>query len=216
MGGRWALKHWWIVVHLFFSIIVYCTAFIFLYFECHCFQSYKQVKRIYVPLPDPNVRRLLLKNQLKGHAFKLSSKCSRVLIGSYSLCLYKLKPNLEMVPDRLWFWKTCCGDWRYFIFWYMVILKRWPMWSFCAETVLFLGYSGSDLRALCEEAAMMPIRELGPQNILTIKANQVHFLKQSEHRYISFGFYSWLHNSWNKLLVISLRIRMGMSTCKAS
>ena len=128
----------------------------------------------------------------------------------------KLKPNLEMVPDRLWFWKTCCGDWRYFIFWYMVILKRWPMWSFCAETVLFLGYSGSDLRALCEEAAMMPIRELGPQNILTIKANQVHFLKQSEHRYISFGFYSWLHNSWNKLLVISLRIRMGMSTCKAS
>jgi SpoVK/Ycf46/Vps4 family AAA+-type ATPase len=36
-------------------------------------------------------------------------------------------------------------------------------------------YSGSDLRALCEEAAMMPIRELGPQNILTIKANQVCF-----------------------------------------
>jgi spastin len=32
------------------------------------------VKRIYVPLPDPNVRRLLLKNQLKGQAFKLSSK----------------------------------------------------------------------------------------------------------------------------------------------
>lgn len=34
------------------------------------------------------------------------------------------------------------------------------------------GYSGSDLQALCEEAAMMPIRELG-ENILTIKANQV-------------------------------------------
>ncbi|KAJ0959862.1 hypothetical protein J5N97_000400, partial [Dioscorea zingiberensis] len=33
------------------------------------------------------------------------------------------------------------------------------------------GYSGSDLQALCEEAAMMPIRELG-ENILTIKANQ--------------------------------------------
>lgn len=35
------------------------------------------------------------------------------------------------------------------------------------------GYSGSDLQALCEEAAMMPIRELGPQNILTISASQV-------------------------------------------
>jgi SpoVK/Ycf46/Vps4 family AAA+-type ATPase len=41
------------------------------------------------------------------------------------------------------------------------------------ELHISVGYSGSDLRALCEEAAMMPIRELGPQNILTIKANQV-------------------------------------------
>lgn len=32
---------------------------------------YIQVKRIYVPLPDENVRRLLLKNQLKGQSFKL-------------------------------------------------------------------------------------------------------------------------------------------------
>jgi hypothetical protein len=71
----------------FFSLILYCAAFIFLYFECHCFQSYKQVKRIYVPLPDPNVRRLLLKNQLKGQAFKLSSKCSKVSLDSYSLHL---------------------------------------------------------------------------------------------------------------------------------
>ena len=35
-----------------------------------------------------------------------------------------------------------------------------------------VGYSGSDLQALCEEAAMMPIRELGSK-ILTVKANQV-------------------------------------------
>lgn len=41
------------------------------------------------------------------------------------------------------------------------------------------GYSGSDLQALCEEAAMMPIRELG-SNILTIKVNQVRPLKYGD------------------------------------
>ncbi|KAL6606568.1 hypothetical protein ACP70R_042221 [Stipagrostis hirtigluma subsp. patula] len=86
------------------------------------------VKRIYVPLPDRNVRRLLLKNQLKGQAFKLSSH------------------DFERLA---------------------------------VETE---GYSGSDLRALCEEAAMMPIRELGPQNILTIKANQLRPLKYEDFR----------------------------------
>ncbi|OUZ99488.1 AAA+ ATPase domain [Macleaya cordata] len=80
------------------------------------------VKRIYVPLPDESVRRLLLKNKLKGQAFSLPG-----------------------------------GD-----------LER-----LVKETE---GYSGSDLQALCEEAAMMPIRELGP-NILTVKANQVRRLR---------------------------------------
>ncbi|KAJ9188424.1 hypothetical protein P3X46_003783 [Hevea brasiliensis] len=83
------------------------------------------VKRIYVPLPDKNVRRLLLKHKLKGQAFSL--------------------------PD---------GD-----------LER-----LVRETE---GYSGSDLQALCEEAAMMPIRELG-SNILTVKANQVRRLNYED------------------------------------
>uniref|UniRef100_A0A7N0UYW2 microtubule-severing ATPase n=1 Tax=Kalanchoe fedtschenkoi TaxID=63787 RepID=A0A7N0UYW2_KALFE len=76
------------------------------------------VKRIYVPLPDENVRRLLLRTKLKGQAYSLPG-----------------------------------GD-----------LER-----LVKETE---GYSGSDLQALCEEAAMMPIRELG-SNILTVKATQV-------------------------------------------
>lgn len=83
------------------------------------------VKRIYIPLPDENVRRLLLKNRLKGQSFSLPG-----------------------------------GD-----------LER-----LVKETE---GYSGSDLQALCEEAAMMPIRELGA-NILTIKANQVRRLRYGD------------------------------------
>lgn len=83
------------------------------------------VKRIYIPLPDAHVRRLLLKYKLKGQAFSLPAG------------------DLERLVE---------------------------------ETE---GYSGSDLQALCEEAAMMPIRELGA-NILTIKANQVRPLRYED------------------------------------
>ncbi|XP_056693519.1 uncharacterized protein [Spinacia oleracea] len=85
------------------------------------------VKRIYIPLPDENVRRLILKQKLKGQAFSLPGQ------------------DLERLVRE-------------------------------AE-----GYSGSDLQALCEEAAMMPIRELGP-NILTVKANQVRPLRYEDFR----------------------------------
>ncbi|KAA8520540.1 hypothetical protein F0562_014796 [Nyssa sinensis] len=83
------------------------------------------VKRIYIPLPDAHVRRLLLKHTLKGQAFSLPGG------------------DLEKLVE---------------------------------ETE---GYSGSDLQALCEEAAMMPIRELGA-NILTVKANQVRPLRYGD------------------------------------
>ncbi|GAU43878.1 hypothetical protein TSUD_179730 [Trifolium subterraneum] len=82
------------------------------------------VKRIYVPLPNENVRKLLLKHKLKGQAFSLPSR------------------DLEMLVK---------------------------------ETE---GYSGSDLQALCEEAAMMPIRELGP-NILTVRGLKYEDFKKA-------------------------------------
>lgn len=82
----------------------------------------RMVKRIYVPLPDADVRRVLLRHQLKGQAFSLPGT------------------DLEKLVN---------------------------------ETD---GYSGSDLQALCEEAAMMPIRELGSR-VSTVKANQVRPLK---------------------------------------
>ncbi|KAJ6821873.1 uncharacterized protein M6B38_130850 [Iris pallida] len=86
------------------------------------------VKRIYIPLPDESVRRLLLKSQLKGQAYSLPGSD-----------LEKLVRETE-------------------------------------------GYSGSDLQALCEEAAMMPIRELGPQHVLTIKPNQLRRLNYEDFK----------------------------------
>ncbi|KAF7106219.1 hypothetical protein CFC21_106970 [Triticum aestivum] len=52
------------------------------------------------------------------------------------------------------------------------------LWSLMRKHIyMSLGYSGSDLRALCEEATMMSISELGAQNILSTKANQVLLLQ---------------------------------------
>ncbi|KAJ4904289.1 AAA-type ATPase family protein [Raphanus sativus] len=85
------------------------------------------VKRIYVPLPDSNVRKLLFKTKLKCQPHSLSG-----------------------------------GD----------------IDKIVSETE---GYSGSDLQALCEEAAMMPIRELGA-DILTIQANKVRPLRYDDFR----------------------------------
>ncbi|PWA61945.1 AAA-type ATPase family protein [Artemisia annua] len=103
------------------------------------------VKRIYIPLPDANVRRDLLKHKLKGQAFSLPS-------GE----LEKLVRDTE-------------------------------------------GYSGSDLQALCEEAAMMPIRELGP-NILTVNANQVRRLKYGDfQKAMSVIRPSYVKSKWDEL-----------------
>ncbi|KAI8027452.1 Spastin [Camellia lanceoleosa] len=103
------------------------------------------VKRIYIPLPDAHVRRLLLKHKLKGQAFSLPAG------------------DLERLVE---------------------------------ETE---GYSGSDLQALCEEAAMMPIRELGA-NILTIKANQVRPLRYEDFHKATTVIRPSLHKSkWEEL-----------------
>nr|GEU62294.1 spastin isoform X2 [Tanacetum cinerariifolium] len=102
-----------------------CTA------VCDAYTFMNPVKRIYIPLPDANVRRDLLRHKLKGQAFSLPS-------GE----LGKLVRDTE---DK------CLNN----------------------------GYSGSDLQAMCEEAAMMPVRDLGP-NILTVRSNQVRRLKYAD------------------------------------
>ncbi|KAG0613299.1 hypothetical protein M758_6G092400 [Ceratodon purpureus] len=85
------------------------------------------VKRIYVPLPDAEARRALLKNLLKGDDYALQGS------------------DLERLVR---------------------------------ETD---GYSGSDLKALCQEAAMLPIRELGGL-VSTIKKNELRPLRFSDFK----------------------------------
>ncbi|CAG7874024.1 unnamed protein product [Brassica rapa] len=92
------------------------------------------VKRIYVPLPDSNVRKLLFKTKLKCQPHSLSG-------GDIDKIVKETEGNNPYVT----------------------------------------GYSGSDLQALCEEAAMMPIRELGA-DILTIQANKVRPLRYDDFR----------------------------------
>ncbi|XP_074279948.1 uncharacterized protein LOC141605172 [Silene latifolia] len=103
------------------------------------------VKRIYIPLPDENVRKLVLSQKLKGQAFSLP------------------RQDLERLAR------------------------------------VTEGYSGSDLQALCEEAAMMPIRELG-SNILTVKANQVRPLRYEDFQKAMSVIRPSLHKSrWEEL-----------------
>lgn len=85
------------------------------------------VKRIYVPLPDAEARRALLKNLLKGDDYALQGS------------------DLERVVR---------------------------------DTD---GYSGSDLKALCQEAAMLPIRELGGL-VSTVKKSELRPLRLSDFK----------------------------------
>lgn len=39
--------------------------------------------------------------------------------------------------------------------------------------ILTEGYSGSDLSAMCKEAAMGPVRELGPAMLKTVRADDM-------------------------------------------
>ena len=49
--------------------------------------------------------------------------------------------------------------------------------------IMTAGYSGSDLSAVCHEAAMGPIRELGPAALLKVKAEEVRALTEKDFAY---------------------------------
>lgn len=53
-------------------------------------------------------------------------------------------------------------------FWFLLCLRE----QHGEKLLNMTGYSGSDIRALCQEAAMIPIRELGSK-ISTVESDQV-------------------------------------------
>lgn len=58
----------------------------------------KQVKRIYIPLPDASARRLLFKHKLKGHAFSLPGKSMIFALSTAQFrCLFILRIAREKV-----------------------------------------------------------------------------------------------------------------------
>jgi len=101
-------------------------------------------KRIYVPLPDAEVRRsifegLLFANQTKTTPGAVMAAAKQRLSGKGGG-----GPRCRLSSDEM----------------------RWLV----ASTD---GYSASDLKELCHEAAMMGIREISPSKIATLDANDV-------------------------------------------
>lgn len=118
------------------------------------------VKRIYIPLPDNDARSGLIKHLVRKHlngtsqqpqqAAPSSSSMFSSILGSRSSSS-NISANADAVHG---FSETDIRK--------MVLITE--------------GYSGSDLSAVCHEAAMGPIRELGFAALKTIKPEDVRAL----------------------------------------
>lgn len=73
------------IMDISFGLIINLKHTLLLYYLRSWFLLY-QVKRIYIPLPDESVRKLLLKNKLRGQAFALPSKQRSFLDTLYAVC----------------------------------------------------------------------------------------------------------------------------------
>jgi hypothetical protein len=110
------------------------------------------VKRIYISLPDKNGRLQLLDSLLSKHKVTMSKKgnvCPVAAVPAY-------------VFDR----PACCSYFAFLVAcWVHHMVGAAEREKIAART---LNFSGADLRALCGDAAMGPIRELPPDQIQTI------------------------------------------------
>lgn len=116
----------------------------------------RMVKRLYIPLPDAVARHDLVLSLLRKHN-QLSALSDADLdeitrlseVRFLTKCNRKNRPNITTASSTT--------------------IKK----GTTDFTALLQGYSGSDIRALCTEAALGPIREMQVADIRTIEAANV-------------------------------------------
>lgn len=107
-------------------------------------------KRVYVPLPDPAARKALLTRLLKEHLGPTSRRSSENPTSSLMSTM-----SFGLVPGA------------------KAGLAAADLDRIVTATE---GYSGSDLAALCREAAMGPIREMSAQDLRTVSKDSLRGL----------------------------------------
>jgi spastin len=141
------------------------------------------VKRIYVPLPDAAARQALIKHLIRKHfashskspatsASNLNNNNSGVLQNVGSLIFGDTRnPEKRVISP---------GNGA------KEVVPGFTESEIATIVELTENYSGSDLTAVCHEAAMGPIRELGFAALKTVKVDEVRPLQVKVSQSLTF------------------------------
>ena len=144
------------------------------------------VKRIYVPLPDTTARQVLIKHLIRKHYASSSNQNKTSATGNSNS---SSSNNVFQNVNSLIF-----GDTRNPAVSVPTVISPTRGAKECVPGLtedevmriveLTENYSGSDLTAVCHEAAMGPIRELGFAALKTVKVDEVRQLQLKVSKYV--------------------------------
>jgi SpoVK/Ycf46/Vps4 family AAA+-type ATPase len=117
------------------------------------------VKRVYVPLPDAVARAALINHLLLKQQPSTASCEPKDLITGFVTGVSSHFSKIAAAPKQ-------------------TLLGAKEMDNIVQRTD---GYSGSDLTALCHEAAMGPIRQLTPAELQTIKSSDIRCISEADY-----------------------------------